>query len=221
MRSHASRSSGFTLIELLVVIAIIAILAGVALSAGSSALNAAKRAKASTMATQIQTAVLNYYTEYSVYPVPAPAAPGDVYFTYNDNTDWKPLMRVLAGDVDTTPGATFGNPIASTTLGNLNTRLIPYLTLQIADLDTTNGILKNPFTTATAPSFFFIAIDTDYSNICGDTTPANGNLPDFTNSTSTTWKKLTTGISGSCAIWCNCDQPVTGGGKPNFWVHTY
>jgi prepilin-type N-terminal cleavage/methylation domain-containing protein len=222
MRIRPSRSSGFTLVELLVVIAIIAILASVLLGVGNQAINAAKRAKASTMINQIQTAVLNYYTEYSVYPVPTSTTPVDTYYNYQDNADWQPLIQVLAGDINTVPGANFGTAVPSASLNNLNTRLIPYLSVQIADLDTTYGILKNPFSTATAPQFFNIIIDADYSNLAGDSGNGKGKMPDFTNSTNTAFAYLgNNGVSGGCALWCNCDQPATGGGHPNFWVHTY
>lgn len=62
------RSRGFTLIELLVVITIIGILAGLAVPAVNKALEAAKKAEAGAMVNQLRTALVQYETEYGVWP---------------------------------------------------------------------------------------------------------------------------------------------------------
>ena len=67
-RFRSSKRYGFTLVELLVVIAIIAILAGVLAVSAGAVLNSTRRTKAASTANQIQTAILNYSTEYGVLP---------------------------------------------------------------------------------------------------------------------------------------------------------
>jgi len=61
-------SRGFTLIELLVVITIIGILAGLAVPAVGKALEAAKKAETGAMVNQLRTALVQYETEYGVWP---------------------------------------------------------------------------------------------------------------------------------------------------------
>jgi prepilin-type N-terminal cleavage/methylation domain-containing protein len=58
----------FTLIELLVVITIIGILAGLAVPAVGKALDAAKKAEAGAMVNQLRTALVQYETEYGIWP---------------------------------------------------------------------------------------------------------------------------------------------------------
>lgn len=67
---------GFTLIELLVVIAIIAILAGLMLPAVTGAFKHAKKSQAVSDVLAIKTALQEYNTQYTKYPVTAPS--GDV-----------------------------------------------------------------------------------------------------------------------------------------------
>ncbi len=68
--------SGFTLIELLVVIAIIAILAGLLFPAVQGAFKRAKTTQAINDISAIKTALQEYNTQYTKYPVTA--ASGDV-----------------------------------------------------------------------------------------------------------------------------------------------
>jgi prepilin-type N-terminal cleavage/methylation domain-containing protein len=223
--SRPSRSSGFTLVELLVVIAIIAILASVVLAGVSTAINAAKRVKASNTATQIQTAVINYYTEYGVYPVPSSAGgtPQDAYYpATGDQNDWENLMWALCGNLN----ASTAQPEISSVS---NTRAIPFLTPRRSDVDG-NGVPVNPFssTTAANPIYFNIVIDADYDGIAGDSN-GGANMPDFT---PTNWPTgqtasvfLTHGVAQGVAVWACCDPAFitnpTGSKSPNFWVHTY
>src|SRR5271168_3631111 len=134
---RSPRRSGFTLVELLVVIAIIAILAGVTVVAVGTAINAAKRAKANVTANSIQTAVLNYYTEYSVYPVVAQATPVDTLYNDKDGTDWAALVSVLSGNIHPSTGQ-------PTNLTVLNTREIPYLTLKSSDVFSSTSTTGTP-----------------------------------------------------------------------------
>jgi prepilin-type N-terminal cleavage/methylation domain-containing protein len=62
------RKSGFTLVELLVVIAIIAVLAGAGFAAGNAAIQKARRTTALATAIAIESAVNNFYSEYSTMP---------------------------------------------------------------------------------------------------------------------------------------------------------
>jgi prepilin-type N-terminal cleavage/methylation domain-containing protein len=58
----------FTLIELLVVVTIIGILAGLAVPAVGKALESARRGEAAAMVNQLRTALVQYETEYGVWP---------------------------------------------------------------------------------------------------------------------------------------------------------
>jgi prepilin-type N-terminal cleavage/methylation domain-containing protein len=221
--ARGSSRSGFTLVELLVVMGIIAILATAVIAGASAAINQAKRLKAQNMCAQLQTAVLNYYTEYSVYPVSG--NPGvDTYYDYKDNADWKILIQVLCGNQNPLqPGTdTTGSD------GGLNTRNVSYLTLSRSDLDNVNvGIPINPFTSSATspPQGYFICMDTDYSNVVGDSGGALNQMPDFVSSqgkTSLTY--LTKGVSGGVAVWCNNSDPAANSATnmhPQFWSHTY
>jgi prepilin-type N-terminal cleavage/methylation domain-containing protein len=220
--SRLSRSSGFTLVELLVVIAIIAILASVVLAGVSNAINAAKRVKASNAETQIQTAVINYYTEYGVYPLSTSASgtTSDVYYNTTDEGDWSALMIALCGNINASTGA------ANQTSTVSNTRAIAFLTPKRGDVDT-NGIIINPFTTSANPQYFNLVMDADYSGIAGDTGTAKGAMPDFTAWTSGNvyGPTLANGVTQGVALWACCDPKnittPTASTSPNFWVHTY
>jgi prepilin-type N-terminal cleavage/methylation domain-containing protein len=224
-RPNCSRS-GFTLIELLVVIAIIAILAGATIAGVTTAINAAKRAKAGNTATQIQTAVMAYDTEYGTYPVPSSAASGtDFYYkSTGDNGDWSQLLISLCGDINPATSAT------NQTSTVPNTRQIAFMTPKKSDLDSQNqGILINPMTTpsATPISTFNLVVDSDYSGVAGDTGSAK--LPNFANwPSNSTPVYLQGGVTQGAAVWACCD--TTGGvlpsnesssKNPNLWVHTY
>jgi prepilin-type N-terminal cleavage/methylation domain-containing protein len=217
-RLHSASRSGFTLVELLVVIGIIAILASVVAVAAGAAINQAKRTRAAALATQLQTAVSSYYTEYGVYPVPA-GTTTDILF--QTAPQWQPLTVALNGGVDP------GNPIGGQVAGNgiSNTRQIAYISLNHSDLDTTvtPAAPKTPFKDNKGkPQYFYMAVDSDYSNIIGDT-GGNTTPPDFASAkASDTALPGGKAISGSVAIWANCD-PTTNGTKthPNLWIHTY
>jgi type II secretory pathway pseudopilin PulG len=211
----------FTLVELLVVLGIIAILIGVIVASVSSVLRFAKRTKANANAVQIQTAVMSYYQEYGVYPTVSGAAAGYAYYSGTDVNDWENLMRALCGNVNAYNPSTAVVPTVS------NTRGIAYLQPTRSDLDA-NGIILNPFGSSATSTYFYMAIDTDYSGVVGDSGGALNKLPDFTHyATNYTGATLATGIPGGVAVWCPCDQPVGGGtppshlSPPSFWAHTY
>jgi prepilin-type N-terminal cleavage/methylation domain-containing protein len=213
---YSSRRHSFTLVEMLVVLAIIGILAAVLLSAASSVLRLAKRARSSVLANQLQTACLNYYSDYSVYPIPTTTSATDPLYSDTDTTDWKPLIYALCGNL---------NPATSTAVsysGNsyTNSRGIAYLTLNHGDVDTStagSGIPLNPLPPNTTELYYYIAFDGDYSGIVGDQSPASGHVPSFTSTTITT----TTGLAQPVAMWANCNPASVSGSNVNFWVHTY
>ena len=218
-RKPLAESSGFTLVELLVVIAMIAILAAVVLTASGYAIKAAQRAKAANTAAQIQTAAMNYYTEYTVYPVPTSPAPGagQDYLIQDATANapaWKALIYGLSGNINPYDGST-----TSPTGAVANTRAISFLSLKSSDVDS-NGGPKNPLPTGTS-IYFNIAIDNDYDNLCGDT-GTTGKVPNFTTSTSITmfYYAAGTGPSGGVVVWANCNGSTTST-FPNNYVHTY
>jgi hypothetical protein len=91
-------------------------------------LKAAARAKANNTANQIQTAVLNYYTEYSVYPVPT-GTTTDYTITDKDAASWGVLVEALSGNIKPSTGAA----APATTISN--TRGIAFLSLKANDVD--------------------------------------------------------------------------------------
>ncbi len=216
MKNNSSRS-GFTLVELLVVIAIIAILASVITVAASGAINAAKRAKAGNMANQIQTAILAYNTEYGVYPLPSGQTTDLIEGaggTYDAKE--KDLFFALCGNVNPYSPATPANNAA----GVSNTRNLAFLTPKRTEVDP-NGVVYNLFTSQTAPQYYSIAMDGDYSGVLGDSGTAAP--PDF--SVTTGWTPATTkNVTQPVAVWACCDPTnVTtpaNSTAPNLWVHT-
>ena len=215
--------SGFTLVEMLVVIGIIAILASVLFSVGSSAIRAAQRAKASQIANSIQTAALNYYTEYNTYPVPTGTA-GDLTYGDNDFADWTILTEALCGNIN--PSNAQSVPATTIT----NSRNIAFLSMKASDLVTTNNSAapKNPLPVNAANNTFNIVFDSDYDNIVGngtvtgqpDGSTAGSPMPDFVNSAPGKIVALTNGASGGVAVWADCNTSTTSE-NPNFFVHTY
>lgn len=211
----------FTLVELLVVIGIIAILAGVTVVSVGAALRFAKKTKSQAMATSIQTAVQSYYTEYGVYPTQANfPSTGDAYYdgTTASKTGWQQLIWALCGNVNPANGT------AQTTVAVPNARAIPFLSPTRSDLEAATGIPLNPFgVSGTAGStYFYMAIDTDYTTITGDNGDANGKIPNFTDSTNAL-ANAKQPVPGGVAVWCPNDQP-TAGSKPSpssAWSHTY
>jgi prepilin-type N-terminal cleavage/methylation domain-containing protein len=216
----------FTLVELLVVIGIIAILAAVLMNAGNLAIKEAKKAKAQNTATQIQTAVTNYYTEYSVYPTPSGAAASDWKIDDGDNatglspaptgSPWGGLIQCLSGNI---------SPTASTLYSSFpNTRQVAFLTLRASDVSTAAGHLDapiNPLTVSTTNPYFNIAVDGDYDNILGKGSSTSGSwLPNFTTSFTGTTTTMTGLSTAGVAVWANCNTIPTSSSS-GWWVHTY
>ena len=219
--SRSSSRSGFTLVELLIVIAIIAILAAVTMGAGNIVMKAAMKSRANNTATQIQTACLNYYTEYSVYPLPTDAVASQDYYiadTAAGKADWSGLIYALCGNINPYNGTTTAASGAPT-----KTRVIAFLTLKSSDVDAKNSDNApiNPLPPSATEPYFFIAIDGDYDNIIGDTGTAINKLPNFVTSTTTKINTYATGgPSGGVAVWANCNGNTTSV-TPSQWVHTY
>lgn len=86
------RANGFTLIELLVVISIIVVLAAGGFAAGNAAILRARKATALATATAIETAVNNFYNEYSAMPVDVAKV---------DTSADTEMVKVLIGEGDT------------------------------------------------------------------------------------------------------------------------
>jgi len=211
-----ANAAGFTLIELLVVIAIIAILAAVLVGAGGAAINSAKRAQASNLANQIQTACLNYYTEYSVYPIPNTAAASKDYLlddTTGSAANWKLMICALSGNISPLDGTA----VAATTVSN--TRGIAFLSMKKTDVfdsaNTANVAPMNPLPAGTGHPYFNLAMDGDYDGVLGSAT-SGINMPNFSGTFSaTTGGTSTAGV----AVWANCN--VGASSNPNWYVHTY
>jgi len=91
MKSPATRRRrGFTLIELLVVIAIIVVLAAAGFSAGIIAMNKAKRMTSVASAKALESAIINFNTEYGSLPdVP--------YKVKTDSGEGVRLLNILLG----------------------------------------------------------------------------------------------------------------------------
>ncbi len=217
--SRPPSRAGFTLVELLVVIGIIAILAGVLLSAGGSAIRAAQRAKAANTATQIQTAAVNFYTEYSVYPVVGTVTT-DFYISdgTGDKTNWGGMIEALCGNLSPSkPQSGTVTPTVTT-----NTRAIQFLQLKASDVDANDAPLNPlPYDKTNHP-YFSMAEDSDYSGIVGDTGGALGNMPDFSASAQGNVQFLAKGATGGIAVWANCNTTTTTAKwNPGFIVHTY
>jgi len=219
------RKHGFTLIELLVVIAIIAILAAVLSSVANNVINLAKRTKAQNTASQIQTAILSYYSEYSVYPVPSGVSGSDYELEDDDSTTLGSapsaaegsLIECLSGMIMPSTGTTTGT---TTSAGFTNTRSVPFLTLKPTDV-TASGSHQdaplNPLPYNTGHLYFNIAVDSDYDNILGTGASAVKNMPNFAASPfSTTGGSSTGGV----AIWANC-SPTGSTTQASWYVHTY
>ena len=214
------RGLAFTLVELLVVIAIIAILIGVVGVSVSSAIKFAKRTKTQAIAVSLQTAVQNYYTEYGVYPTQASyPGSGDAYYDGSTTSlaGWEQLIYALSGNINPATG------IAQTSVSVANTRAIPFLSPARSDLDA-NGVPVNPFgaSGAAGSTYFYMAIDTDYSGIVGDNGDAATKIPNFTSSTNVT-ANAKQPVTGGVAVWCPNDQVSSGSAPSNssFWAHTY
>jgi prepilin-type N-terminal cleavage/methylation domain-containing protein len=212
-RLRLSKPSSFTLVEMLVVIGIIAILASVILYAGGTVLRAAKRAKAANTANQIQTAVLAYYTEYSVYPIPSTAtANSDVYYSSGsgDMANWSNIVVALCGNVSASSGTT----VTATSVAN--TRQIAFLTLRSSDVDV-NSVPLNPINPYSAPAnqYFNIAMDGNYDGLLGNIAPLIGVITNFAYPSMPTTNSIAQGV----AVWANCN--TSGTTNNNFYVHTY
>ncbi|MCE0496383.1 MAG: hypothetical protein LV481_00345 [Methylacidiphilales bacterium] len=183
-------------------------MASVLLVAGNSALKAALRAKAQTMASQIQTACMAYYNDYSVYPFSTnPAPTTQVNFGTNatagstDEQNWGPLIYALCGNLNpynpTQAPSTYTPSVP-------NTRSIAYLSLNRSSIDA-NGIPLNPIA-PTTPSYFNISMDPTYSGILS-------NVLIFSPGSMTTNQ-----MTGGVYVWANCNS--SNSTNVNWFVHS-
>jgi prepilin-type N-terminal cleavage/methylation domain-containing protein len=218
--TRSSQSSGFTLVELLVVIAIIALLASVLAVSAGSVINSAKRAKASSNINQIQTACLNYYTEYGVYPATSQDAstgtPKDYTINDTEESDWADFSTGLSGNLNPSTGQTATSTVA-------NSRNIAFLNMKNTDVDKSGAPLNPLPPSTTSPNLYFnIAVDTDYDGILGVSPSAVNSMPNFSTGT-TTSLSLTGGSStAGIALWVNCTATKAAAtNNANFWEHTY
>jgi prepilin-type N-terminal cleavage/methylation domain-containing protein len=224
-RSRSSQSSGFTLVELLVVIAIIAILASVLAVSAGAVIKSANRAKVNANASQIQTAALNYYTEYGVYPAPSDQTAGTDFVladaTANEK-DWSDLIDGLSGGISPSSGKT----VTTSTVNN--TRGIVFLTMKNSDVIGGSGTGPDAPKNLVAPSggtsvTYNIAIDYDYDGVLG-ITPSKATMPNFATGTSTSLSQTGGSSSAGVAIWVNTTGYTTGTTNAlngNLWVKTY
>ncbi len=211
-RSRLAKLHSFTLVELLVVMGIIAILASVLVVSAGSIIRQAKRAKFNATATSIQTSVLNYYTEYSVYPVP-PNTTTDFLIDDTDSAgNWKNLILCLSGNINPLTGA------SDTSSTITNSRAIAFLSLKKADVYDSTATTKvapiNPLPPDTNHKYMNIAMDGNYDGVIG--TDGAVAMPNFSGSFATTGGSTTQGV----AVWANCNGSTTST-NANFWVHTY
>lgn len=218
-RFRHPRRPAFTLVELLVVIAIIAILAAATLSVGSLMIREAKKAKAANTATQIQTAALGYYTEYSVYPVPSGTTTD---YKITDATgsaaSWQSLIYCLSGNVH--PSTALSTPTPATVI--TNSRGIAFLSLKSTDVDANDGPLNPlPYISGTTTNnyYFNIAIDSDYDGVLGVGNSAVTTMPNFGSTFSATGGGSST---AGVAVWANCNGSSASTTQLSQWyVHTY
>jgi prepilin-type N-terminal cleavage/methylation domain-containing protein len=100
MKTRPARraNSGFTLVELLVVISIIVVLAAMSFGAANMAINKSKKLQSSNDAMGLQTALNNYYSEYS--KLPEFGMSGDEAQT--DGQSGSELLTILLGKEEVT-----------------------------------------------------------------------------------------------------------------------
>jgi len=211
MPEQATRRSRFTVVETVVLAIVVVLLIASVVFSGRGSLKAAKRAQAANMANQLQTAVLNYYTEYSRYPVPEADDGKDTYFADDDATAWAPVIFALCGNIN--PAHPEQKPKSKGLVPN--ERDIAFLSLRLTDVDSDMGVPKLPFPDQDGNArYFFMAIDSNYDGKVGDKDQAAGKVPDFTHN------KLTGAVlSVGVAVWANCNENPRDAQKMMFWVH--
>jgi type II secretory pathway pseudopilin PulG len=218
LHRHAASRRVLNTVEALFLICLVAIFLAVFLDSRMPSLTGAKRAKAANTATQIQTAALSYYTEYSVYPTPS-GVKKDYVLTDTDGAinakpgSWGPLIECLSGMIRPTDG------LKSTETIFENSRQIAFISLKKSDVDTSDRPL-NPLAPNSKQLFYNIAFDTDYDGLLGDPkTTSAGLLPDFSVTTKTGPLPTTGTSTAGVAVWANCNPP--GSTNSNWYVHTY
>ncbi|MEI8037595.1 MAG: prepilin-type N-terminal cleavage/methylation domain-containing protein [Verrucomicrobiota bacterium] len=194
------RASGFTLVELLVVISIIAVLASAGFAAGNAAIQKAKKTTALATCVAVESAVNNFFTEYSSMPT---TDTSDVTVKTNESKGVT-LLTVLLGLEDP----------ASTT--KLNTRLIKFLSAKEGKADASgtkgkNGLIYDkPGTTVVGlydpwGGGYSVMMDCDYDEKVSPK-PSAGTL------------KI---LNRRCAVWSDGADGVSGGGAKTDDVLTW
>ena len=123
-RPYRRAQSGFTLVELLVVISIIVVLAALSFGAAQVAIKKGNTLKAKTDATALETAIQQYYQEYS--KLPSIAANSDEIRT--EGEAGIELLNILLGKEDDT--GTMQNP-----------RKIPFLSVAVGKNRKKGGLI--------------------------------------------------------------------------------
>ena len=147
-----SNRSGFTLVELLVVITIIGILTGILLPVGHQVMKSMRKTQATKTATELRTALMNYYTEYKRFPAVDSAGGGGDTKIQTDGSKGliSALMAVPGGKTD-----------------QLNRRGILFFSTKKAKTQNSAGVFGSGTTYKLNDPWgmpYTVVYDTDYNN---------------------------------------------------------